>query len=270
MKRSPIFLLLISSVLVFSSCRDIIDIEVPVDNNGKLTVDGVFYLDTFPVVNLTLSQPYNATTNYPTPQGAIVTLSDGQLTETLEEKPLNSGHFAGKLISGDSTKTYTLTIKWNGQTYTSVNRFPRAGNAVDSSWYEEITQIRASQRNRYILYFNVQERPGLGDNYLFQFFWNDSLDNSPGAIDIRSDQFVDGNYLKGATASRLYAKGDTAKVVISSISQACYNFYNEITNNTVSQNGLFTPPPAPIKGNVSGALGFFRLSWRTEFTRIIR
>jgi hypothetical protein len=99
------------------------------------------------------------------------------------------------------------------------------------------------------------------DYYLFDFYRNDSLlVGSPDEIYF-SDDIALGEEINGVQSPIYYAKGDVARVEAFSLSRAGYVFYSDLQSLLNNDGGMYSPPPANCRNNLSnGALGFFRAS----------
>lgn len=262
-----IYIILLLSTLGFS-CQDVIDIELPLVEKDKLVVDGVLLRDSFCRVQLTRSMAYDDISGFPTVQDAQITLTEGNVTDTL--KHIGNGWYEGTLIKGKTNSVYTLTIKTSKDSTSATAILPRGPQFIDSIYFNDIPFLPPTFTSRTITNLWVQEPVGTGDNYLFRFYKNDTLQTRPESIDIRDDQFVDGVLLKDITVGVLLKKGDKAKVEIHSITRDCYDYYFQIINNTLRQGSIFNPPPATLKTNMSnGALGYFRVSAMAQIEGIV-
>lgn len=246
-------------LLILSGCQDVIDLKLPENQTGKLAIDATLYKDSLAQVKITKSLAYFDQTTFPEVIDALVILKDGTDIDTLQH--IGGGNYIGKKIRGKVGRTYTMEVKSGNESTTATAILPRDGHRIDSIYFNEIPFLPANFTDRIVTNMWLQEPLGPGDNYLFRFEKNDTLQTRPENIDIRDDQFVDGVQLKDISVGVLLKKGDRVRVEIHSITRECYDYYFQIINNTVRQGGIFNPPPAPLKTNWSnGALGYFRVS----------
>jgi hypothetical protein len=99
------------------------------------------------------------------------------------------------------------------------------------------------------------------DNYLFKFYRNDSLVYTNHADVYIFNDYGIGERIDGVASPVYYAPGDTARVEMYSITRDGYLFYNDLSTIMNSDGGMFSPPPANPRSNISnGALGFFQVS----------
>jgi hypothetical protein len=245
------FLLLLALGLLafgFSSCIDVVNIDVP-ETKPLLSVDGLITDQGRPAaVRLSMTQAYFNDTAPPPVRGATLTLVDDQgrndvLREVGPGQYLGSGTVLGR-IGGH----YTLTIVADGQTYraeTEIRRTP----PVDSISLEFKPKQTGYDEGYYALY-NGPELPGVGDYYRFMVYKNGVLFNQPGDLIVRSDELVDGRYIGGIELNEdPLVSGDRIKVKLLSIPRDYFYFLNEMTAQ-INNVGLFATSPANVRTNI--------------------
>ncbi len=139
---TKLLLLLIISVFIFTSCEKEITINLP-DEPSKLVVEGWIENNKYPVVILTKSSPYFAPIDLAAllsslVKGAVVTVSDGSVTETLSGVDTSffpTYMYVGKTLKGEVGKTYTLSIQAEGKSYSAVTTIQTLAK-FDSIWYK--------------------------------------------------------------------------------------------------------------------------------------
>ena len=89
---------------------------------------------------------------------------------------------------------------------------------------------------------------------------NDSLlVDSPSDIYFSDDKTL-GEEINGVPSPVYFAPGDSARIEMYSISRNGYVFYFDLVNLLNNDGGMFSPPPANCRTNLSnGALGFFQV-----------
>ncbi len=258
--KNKILYILIGFTTLFSSCQDVIKVDLPKDQQSNLVIDAVIFSDSFAKVNLTLSLPYFEQTNYLKVKADLVTITDNIVTDTLTEKPIGSGWYYGKSIKGVIGNTYTLKVLYNNTEYTATDKLNR-NTHFDSLYFIDFPFSRPGSPYNKFPNISHTDPVGLGDNYIAYFYRNDTSFNTLNDLNFTTDQFIDGNQAKDVYVGRPVKKGDKVRIEIHSLSTNAYNYYFQIINNAVRQQSLFAPPPAPYKGNISGnALGFFKAS----------
>ncbi|MDQ2770999.1 MAG: DUF4249 domain-containing protein [Bacteroidota bacterium] len=238
--------------LTLAGCQDVVKLNVPA-GQPLLAVDGAITDQPGPyVVRLTQTAPYFTNEAAPAVTGAVVVLTDNNGgRETLREgRPgeyVTTGSLRGK-VGGQ----YTLTIDTQGEQYAASTEIRRAVG-IDSVGYK-YEAASGFIDGGYTILYNGQEPAGVGDYYRFEVFQNDVLRNKPADLFTRSDELVDGNYLRslelnGGPGQVQFVKGDRVKVEIQSITADYYHFLNELSTQ-INNAGLFAAPPANVRTNV--------------------
>ncbi|MDZ4757031.1 MAG: DUF4249 domain-containing protein [Bacteroidota bacterium] len=258
--KNKILYILIGTTLLFSSCEDVIKVDLPKDQQSNLVVDAYIYSDSVAKVTLTMSLPYFDTMANPKVKADLVTITDNINIDTLVENPVASGIYVGKNMKGVVGNTYTLKIKYNNTEYVATDKLNRT-TQFDSLYFIDFPFGRPGNPYNKFSNINHTDPAGLGDNYIAYFWRNDTAFNTLNDLNFTTDQFIDGNQAKDVYIGRPVKKGDKVRVEVHSLSANAYNYYFQMINNAVRQQSLFAPPPAPYKGNISGnALGFFKAS----------
>ena len=281
----------------FTSCEKTVNISLST-GAPSVVVEGGIETGQPPIVILTSSIGYFATVDLSTVQnsfihGAIVTVSDGTKTVTLKEYALDTAKNnkysiytldtanLQNIMLGEVEKYYTLSITYQGKTYTSITKIPNP-QRLDSVWigkaYNADDKTPPTFRS---MYYNYTDPDTLG-NYVRYFT---SKNNEPfyaGRI-VFTDNVVNGVSIKGNTlspgtdgsktetdSSRYYWVGDTVKLKWCNIDKETYKFWNTFN---FSQNAVGNPFSSPInaQGNISnGALGVWAGYGSTNYTLIVR
>lgn len=113
----------------------------------------------------------------------------------------------------------------------------------------------------YEVLLNAKEPQDTDDNYLFKFYRNDSV-----VRDFPTDVYVANDDLLGEEIAELeiagyFAVGDVARVEMYSLTPKAFSFYSDLNNLINGDGGMFSPPPANPRNNLSNdALGYFQVS----------
>nr|WP_315171799.1 DUF4249 domain-containing protein [uncultured Flavobacterium sp.] len=190
----------------------------------------------------------------------VVTNSSNRVFNFTEEKLSNT--ITGKYTCTDFVpikgETYTLTVVYNGQTYTASEKL-----------YATPAITNVEQRND--LGFNSDE---IGIRVNFKDFSNETnfylsrFDSSfipfPEYTIVR-DEFSPGNNIPVLYSNEDLVSGSIVKVKIFGVSEMYYNYMNLIIGN-VESSGPFQTPPTRVRGNIINqtnvnnyAFGYFRL-----------
>ncbi len=271
MKLNKIVLRTSYLVLALAACQDPIDIDLKDQGETKLVVDGWMNKDETAFLHLNYTLPYLQAGALPPASGALVTITDGTVTDTLTEQGSGTGFYTNKILKGELNKTYTLKIKTtDGKEYLSVNQIPR-GITMDSIYFLPLPF--GNMPDRKYTNFSYQENPGRGDCYWGRFYRNDTLFFEATDLygSVTDDLFIDGQHPSDIGIGRPVKKGDKVRVEALSITNECYQFLYRLLANTAQQQNFAAPPPPSVIGNISnGALGFFRTSSKHELERVVQ
>ncbi|GAB4252226.1 MAG: hypothetical protein Kow0079_06860 [Vicingaceae bacterium] len=270
------YLTSVAVVLSFSSCTEEIDFDLNTKENNRLVVEGkITDQQKAHQIKLTRTTSYYYTESPPLETGAVVTITDGTNTYTLNETSPGIYETA-PTVKGEINKTYTLNITTqNGEEYSATATMFRTA-PIDTILVEKVDYVgdRGVLYKGYELQHFGPEPVGVGDYYLWDVYLNgqkltDTISFSK--LTFVSDEFVDGNYIVKFGVYVIDEKyinpGDTVDVTVElrSISKDYYNFLIDIWEETEAQQGLFSGPPANVCTNVTnGGLGFFEASAVTE------
>ncbi len=259
---------LLSIILItFTACEDVIEVKLSKENLGLYAVEAKITTEDNPYVYFYKGPNVDDDTAYPGISGATVTISDdGHPSKSilLVEGPAQKGFYhvpENQSFLGRIGKEYTVTIEYGGVTLTGKDKLSRV-EPID------LIQVMASLRGdkRFLgIYTYGNESPGVGDYYKWDIYINGVLLNGAENIIVVSDEQVDGNYVKGfeiftdfhdpkKEEDRKLKFMDTVVVKQTSISKQAYLFYYQMHEQSMA-GGLYSVPPANIKGNFSASNG---------------
>lgn len=165
--------------------------------------------------------------------------------------------------AGTVGRTYTMSVLVDGRTYQATDKLNRV-TKIDSMLYRpNVFRERAEPSNGKIweLLIFAKEPQETEDNYLIKYYRNDSLVyNRETDVYVLNDYGV-GENIDGVPSSVYYAPGDKARVEMYSLSRDGFLFFSDLLTVLNTDGGMFSPPPANPRSNISGgALGFFQVS----------
>lgn len=262
-----IYLILLALTIGFSSCEDVIDVNLSDENLNLTGVEASITTLDQPSVFLYKTLRVDEDVTYPGISGATVTITDNASPAnliTLTEDPQKTGRYivpSGKSYTGVAGREYTVTIVANGVTLTAKDKLSKV-EPIDS------IQVVPSQRGekRFLGVFTYGKEPkGIGNYYKWDIFVNDTLIHEADRLAVASDEFVDGNYISkleiftdfydiNKPEDRTIRLNDKVQVKQTSISEFAYNYYFQMINQSAT-GGLFSVPPANIKSNFTSSDG---------------
>lgn len=262
-----IFFILISVAAILSSCTKDVEVKVP-DFKQKLVVEGVVEPGEKPYVILTWTAPYFGNAPYTDYQqyfvkGAIVTVYDGTITDTLKELFPGQGlYYQAVSMTGAVGKTYDLKIIVNGNVYTSTTTINQPV-PLDSLFFKpEIGDTLG------FLWAHFKEPAGLGHQYRWyaQRIGKDQRFIAPFSS-VFDDKFIDGKefdfaYDRGQEPNSqsaddiniekgFFKKGDSVLVKFCTIGAKEYRYLRSYYLNIMSNGNPFAAP-STLESNIKG------------------
>ena len=267
--------LIILSFLFFTSCQDVIDLEVP-DGEVLLVVDGwLTNQEGEKQVLISTTANYFDDSITPKVENALVVLFDenGAVDTLIESNP-------GTYITnyqGVVGKTYHIYIQTiSGEEYESNPEVLKFVSTI-ADVHAEFREETAFEEEGYYVSIDTEEPLGIGDFYRWKQYVNDTLLNEPFDLLYASDEFVDGNPIIGFDVTTKPLKlGDSYRIQQLSISREAFDFFTQLQTQTAFVGSLFDSPPAALQGNMISVnstnkkvLGYFGVSAVSEIGMVI-
>ena len=282
------FMLLVGVAAWTAGCEKEVDLNL--ESSGKtLVVEGGIETNLPPVVQLTNSLSFFSRVDLAAlgnafVHDAVVFVSDGTKTVRLKEYTINAGGFDASyyglidfqnpvlpppdsLILGEVGKAYTLTIEYDGKTYTSTTTIPTS-TILDSVWSQRPARQPDSLATARELYFRYldPDTPGNCVRYFTsinggQFYpgafgavFNDEIING-GAVVNNLPAGYDRSAAPPGDSTGWYFVGDTVTLRWSAIDRPSYNFWNSYEFALNSVGNPFSSPTRLQTNIRGGALG---------------
>ncbi len=274
------FIILLVGAFLISSCTKNIDFDLNEDQQ-RIVVDGfITNAKKKHLIRITKSTSFFEKEAAPKAENANVEISDGTNSwSCIEENP---GEYFTPDVAFPNEKKYTLTIDFEGTTY-SASDYMNSVIELDTiiTFEEEDFDFENGGKKPFvnIAMFGTEDK-GLGDYYLWKYQVKKPdtayKDMTPTYRDWSwaSDEFVDGRSPKegwpiftGIETEEI-VPGSTVRFQMFGISKAYYEFLDAL-GKQVFRGGLFDGPPANIPSNFNnGALGFFTTASEREATTV--
>jgi hypothetical protein len=288
---------LFAAFTFFSSCEDIIDVDLA-EGDNQLVVDAwVNNLPQTQTIRLSRTIPYFENNTPPAETGAIVTITEDDGSVYNFEDSDNDGSYTWTPAIGTSfgqvSGSYMLDITTsNGKIYTATSTMNRI-MPIDSITLEEREEELGDPAGIYAELF-ARDFLGEGDAYWIKTFKNGDFLNKPQEINIAWDAaFTPGSGVDGVilitpireNINRVpddgsdaednndvspWALGDSINVEIHSLNADAFRFLSQsLTQMTIGDAGIFAEPPANVSTNMESinpvdpsdkAIGFFNVS----------
>lgn len=258
------------SMLAFTSCEEIVDLDLET-SEPKPVIEGlVTDQPGLSYVKLTMSNAYFNVQNLGTISNAQVevTDNDGNLIPFSETGP--GLYHPDSLFTGQIQKSYTLKVTINGRIFSAASMMRKVTNIekVTTKYFDKNNS--EFKEEGYYVYISFNELPGQGDSYKVDLFVNGkSVINRPGNLFYFNDKYIDGGNVVDWEFAQKVEKNDSLKVRMYSLSEEGYKFYDAIYNLS-NAGGLFGKNPANVPTNIIGdAFGYFGASSINEKSTVV-
>lgn len=267
MQRINFFIVIIT---VFFACEETIILDTE-QVKANLVVDAhLTNEEKIHVIELTQTVDFYFSEAPPAITTAEVTVTDitaGKIYKFFHnpanEDGLDGFYFSQEAFQGYISHEYLLEIQWNNEIYEATEKMPSL-EGIDSLKYR-INPFEYNDPEKPGLYYELllyaKEPQETEDYYYFEFFRNDSLllDDAT-SIYFTDDKFLQ-EQIKDLPSPVYYAKDDIARLKMFSITREAFIFLSDLFNVMNNDSGMFSPPPANPRNNISnGALGYFMVS----------
>ena len=264
--------LLISFLIIFTSCEDVIDVEVPT-SKSRLVIEASLDWEKGTTgqnqtIKLSTSKPYFDTVIADHVTGASVKVTNNTSNVEYLFVDQNNGTYTINNFVPVINNDYTLEVFYKNETYTA------------SETFKSVPAIKRVEQSL---------EGGFGDELLdVSIFWDDPIDETnfylikaleqgdliPTLEDF-PDEFVNGNevytfFEEGRDEDdnqNEFNPGDVIEITLFGISKRYNNYISLLIEQYDSAGDPFSPVPAKLKGNCINtdtpedyAFGYFRLS----------
>tara|TARA_A100000171_G_C2118290_1_gene139179 strand:- start:745 stop:1581 length:837 start_codon:yes stop_codon:yes gene_type:complete len=261
--------ILFSLTVFFVSCEETIDIDT-ITSEPKVVIDGVLTNNSeLNFIKLSYTRGFYSLDPNPSITDALVTVTDDADNEVVyihnpNNDPSKKGYYYPQTpYAGSIWTTYRLKVTVDGVDYTASETMLPV-TEIDSLTViidEEEMEDPDEEGEFYEVLFYAKEPQDRVDHYLFKFYKNGlTLRDFEGDIYFADDDFL-GESISGVPTAGYYKLGQYAKVEMYSITREAFIYYNDLSNLLNNDGGMFTPPPANPRTNLSnGAFGYFQVS----------
>jgi len=262
MKNLQIAILLLFSMFLFSSCEDVIDLDLDA-GTSQLAVDALVKVnDGVQKVRLTMTSEYfdNASPARGATGATVVLTSNLGQTYTFIESTSNAGdYFSADSIKAITGEAFTLNISYRGNEFYAISPVVR-GTIIDTLFVEERPAQFGNEAGKYFQLI-ARDSVGFGDYCWIRYKLNGQTDLRISSL--QSALPVDAAFALGnadglefifpirntINGDKPYLVGDTMDVELLSIDAEQWRFLNEMVTQ-LNNVGLFAEPIANVRGNV--------------------
>ncbi len=255
--------ILISSVLILSSCTERIDIEVGTTYTRLAVEAYITPIEGRQWVKLTKTADYFSNVKPEGVSNAQITVDVGNSTLNFTEDTLQPGlYIAPDVFVGVPGVEYFLRIELseeiNGEkSYQAIETMPYPAENIDSIGLEYLPQWEIWMVKLYAL------EPPTEDFYMFNGYVNGKIiTDSVSRKNISDDRLFNGNYTSGATVMVVrdneIEEGDIFTLELSNITKSYAEYMSQLQTELQPNDPLFSGPPANVSSNITNdAVGYF-------------
>lgn len=267
--------------LVFFSCTDVIDVDVPY-GGPRMVIEASLDWEkgtsgNEQTIKLSEMTPYFNDVSTEIVRGAFVNVTNDNNGISVQFIDQNNGTYSTSDFTPIINQSYTLEINYHGETYiaketlTPVVDIEKVDQSTENGFDKNVIEIN--------VYFND---PIEFENYYLSKF-HERKDLLPTLLDV-NDEFTNGNemhifyekFTNDDTNEKELLPGDIVDIELYGISKTYYNYIRLL----IEQNGVVGDPfstiPAPLRGNCTNpanpdnyAWGYFRLTEVNKTTYIV-
>lgn len=247
--------MLVISVITLSSCEKEIELDLN-SSNPKYVVEGEIPQNELATVKITKTVNFSDSNIFPLVKGATVTITD-EIGTTEQLVETSAGIYKTKKMKGEEGKTYTLSVKADGNTFTAKSTMPKAVKLTGlKTSLSSFAPPGASSSDNYTVFPQFIDPAELGNSYRFIQTRNGELDKS---IIIANDNIGNGQPNSRPIFSQNFdiKLGDTVTVEMRCIDVPVYDYFFSLNSIQGNGPGGGTTPTNPVSNISGGALGYF-------------
>ncbi|WP_033960882.1 DUF4249 domain-containing protein [Psychroserpens jangbogonensis] len=277
---SRIIIVVILASIIFTSCTDVIDVDVP-EAESRLVIEASIDWEkgtsgSDQTIKLSKSTPYFEQQSVPA-TGASVKVTNANDGTFFIFDDQNNGAYTTNSFIPELNQSYTLEIIYIGETYTATETLTPVVDIEDI--YQSMDKGISD-----VLEINVDfQDPANEENFYF-FKIQEQADALPTLFDIK-DEFVDGNLINIFNErdededinQEEYQPGDSVDIEFHGISEQYFEYISLLIIQFEATDNPFGTIPVPLKGNCinesnrnKDAFGYFRLTEVVKSTYIFQ
>ncbi len=247
-------------VFGFTSCEDVVDIDVP-SATPRLVIDATIYSSAEETIaentiKLHLTSNFFEEQQQPV-TNAIVTIIDQTNAVNYSFENLdNSANYTSSSFTPEFNTNYKLQVIYNNNTYESVIE-QVTPTAVLSPLEQGNGTLFGEDEIEVIIEY--QDEANRDDYYFFDLSYDNYLTSK--------DEFYQGNLFSFSYYYEDLNAGDEVVVALQGINERYYNYMNILLEQSQDSGNPFGTTPTTVKGNIVNTtntddypVGYFRLS----------
>lgn len=254
--------------LYFSACEETIVIDTG-QLAERVVIEGLITNEQNHFVKLTRTREFYSSGPATRIEDALVSVSDDngntfQFVHNPADNPDEDGfYYPVNNFQGQVGSVYSLSVEVDGAQYNAQEELLPV-TPIDSLRVivnEEEMEDPEEEDRFYEVLFYASEPQDRKDQYLFKFYNNGEIVKDSNTDIYFSDDVFLGEKIDDLEIAGYYKLGERVTVEMYSLTQEGYIFYSDLFNLLNNDGGMFSPPPADPRNNLSnGALGYFQVS----------
>ncbi|MBO3697482.1 DUF4249 domain-containing protein [Roseivirga sp. E12] len=268
LKKNINLILTASLLMILMACEETVTIDTN-ELDERVVIEGLITNQQNHYVKLTRTRSFYATGPADAIENALVSVSDNngntfQFVHNPTDDPTQNGfYYPMNSFQGQIGSVYSLDVQVDGQQYNAQEELLPV-TAIDSLTIivnEEEFEDPEEEGRFYEVLFYASEPQDRKDQYLFKFYRNGEIVKDSHTDIYFSDDILLGEKIDDLEIAGYYAEGEEVMVEMYSLTQEAFIFYSDLFNLLNNDGGMFSPPPANPRTNLSnGALGYFQVS----------
>jgi len=250
-----LYLFLASFILLFS-CQKEIDVDLN-SSNPKTVIEANYTAEDSTVrIKITQTSNYFDGNSSPIIDGATVTITDKNgLSQPITG--LGNGEYELSNYVPIFNSTYTLSVTFNGITYSAQSTLPSPTPLKDIN-YEYVPGF-FGYSGGYVCYLNYDD-PVDTTNFFFALIAKNGIQrNQVNDFTLTDDRLTDGNAISRPLfgPDNLFEIGDTIEFELRAVDEFIFNYYVELQSIAGGNGGQSAAPANPESNWDNEALGYF-------------
>lgn len=254
-------LALLSFVILFASCEDVIDIELN-SNEPKLVIVGKISgaAEETSKIQLSMSSDYFEPGSYSMVSDASIEVTNqyGEIINFLETTP---GNYVSEDLKGEEDMIYNLNVVVEGKEYSAEVKMPQKVNIGMLSFEE--TPVYMEFSGGYLIYSSLQDPVGTENFYRMKAYNINDTTKAKKSLYVFDDEYVDGKEIMMRWDTEQFMPQDTIVVELQTLDESTYDYYvalNALNENSFIGNANPSNPETNINGDALGYFGAFTVS----------
>ena len=252
--NSIVTLAFIASILVLSSCEEVIEVDLN-SSNPVLVAEGQIVKDSTVWIKLSYTTDYFNNEDAIPEEKASVVITDGNDNSEILAYTGN-GIYKGDFLVGEVDENYTLDIITDENKYTAGSTLLPPSKIYEIVIAESNLQPPGQTATAYSLEIKFKDVSVTENFYMMKFFINGTLD-SYALVDDKI--FITGDTISYPVMRKPFYENDEVLVRLHTVDNETYKYYNQL-NDAVSDGmgpGGSSTPYNPASNFGEDVLGYF-------------